>query len=523
MARQIVVDIIGDSSKYTRATKDAMASTSKFLKPLDDLVKRGGIAGSIMQGVGQSIGQMLNPMSIATRGFDMMADGAGKVASSMVNLGKAYRDDRLEQDMLNNTLMRNVDGWRQYTGVIDDAIQSGQRLAFTDSDIRESLGRLVTATKDVSSAIKYNRLAMDIARQRNIKLSEASKAVTKAAQGQVRALKGLGYQIDTTASATENLDSVQRQAAGSAEVWAKSPSGKLAARLIEITEKAEASGKSFEYLSQTQNDLALTTLDVGVTLTTYLGIMADFLGVSKNVTDTTIAQSQEMANLGRRLQEIGWSYRKNAIVAAKNYGEIAQAHDWTLGHMTQTMDEFLSPWRAQWKQAAEWAKDPFRPAKFENWLEARTREATRKAKQAAEDGRPGVAARWRAIARAMKSPVITAVGEIKTSIAEVIRAMKVIAALDAKLGGYRRNGSTGKNPDAQVGDTGGVGDYKPTSATTSRVSSARRASSGTTINVTINAGIGTDPAELGRHVTRALKAYGQGGGIPSMKSAIGVG
>jgi hypothetical protein len=44
-------------------------------------------------------------------------------------------------------------------------------------------------------------------------------------------------------------------------------------------------------------------------------------------------------------------------------------------------------------------------------------------------------------------------------------------------------------------------------------------------NITININVPptADMASIGREVTRALKAYGQGGGIPSMKSAIGIG
>jgi hypothetical protein len=573
VARQIVIDIIGDSKKYTKATDDALRSTAKLLKPLDDLVKRGGIAGSIMQGVGQSVGQMLNPMSLATRAFDMMADGAGKVASSMVNLGKAYRDDRLEQDMLNNTLMRNVDNWREYTSVIDDAIQSGQKLAFTDSDIRESLGRLVTATKDVNAAIKYNRLAMDIARQRNIKLSEASKAVTKAAQGQTRALKGLGYQIDTTASATEALDSVQRQAAGAAETWSKSPSGKLAARLIEITEKAEANGKSFEYLAQTQNDLALTTLDVGVTMTTYLGIFADFLGVSKNVTDTTIAQSQAMANMGKHLQELAWSYKKVPLTAAelasftrettKMFQNLTDAVDNSISQSLRTLDAAKAPWRTAFQQLANWVKDPFRPAQLEDWVQKRIKAMLRKADEAAANGEGALAKRWRRAANMMKSPVMRALINIGVGVEDALAKMALVRSAGkglresafswfdifgndgdgGKKGGKNGGGgkkdnqsphgpSTGKNARGTSNWRGGwswVGEEGPELMRLPRGTAIKsnpesmRATSGSTINVTINAGIGTDPAELGRHVTKALRAYGQGGGIPSMKSAIGIG
>lgn len=50
----------------------------------------------------------------------------------------------------------------------------------------------------------------------------------------------------------------------------------------------------------------------------------------------------------------------------------------------------------------------------------------------------------------------------------------------------------------------------------------RRGGIGGTVNITINAGAGTDPVELGRVVSRALRAYRQSGGGPDINGAIGV-
>lgn len=432
-------------------------NVTKAIGSLDKLAKQGGLVGSVAQGIGQSVGQMINPLSLATKAFDMMATGIGMAVGGLADLGQAYRDDKAEQEQLNNTLMHNISNWRAYTDEIDGAIQAGQRLAFSDTEQRLSLGKLVTATRDARRAITLNRLAMDIARQRGIKLSDASDAVTKAAQGQYKGLKSLGYVIDTTASQTENLASVTLQAADAAETWAGTDQGKFAVRLMEITEAAEANGATFERLDGINKDLALSTLDVANTTVMYGGILMDFLGIGKNAEGQTINQANTMRIYGKALQEIGWSYNKMTKTVTKDYGKIAESVDTATGHMNQSMSDFLTPWRQQWKDAANWAKDPFRPAKFENWLQKRSNEAMRKATQAAEKGKPALAARWLAIANAMQSPVITAVGEIRTSIAEIVRAMLVIDGVEETLGGYSRNGSTGRNPNAgQHNVPGGV-------------------------------------------------------------------
>ena len=139
MARQIVIDIIGDSKRFTQATGDAVKSTSRFLKPLDDLVKKGGIAGSIMQGVGQSFGQMLNPVSLATRGFGMLTD----VMSDGI---RAAIEDEKAQAQLNQTIKANVKGWDENTAAIEEAIKAGAQLAFTDDEVRAGLNQLIPRT-----------------------------------------------------------------------------------------------------------------------------------------------------------------------------------------------------------------------------------------------------------------------------------------------------------------------------------------------------------------------------------------
>lgn len=421
---------------------------SKAIGSLDKLAKQGGLVGSVAQGIGQSVGQMLNPLALGTKAFGMMTEGISLTVDGLTALGRAYKEDQAEQAQLNNTLMRNISNWRDYTDEIDAAITAGQKLAFTDSEQRLSLGKLVTATRDARRAITLNRLAMDIARQRNIKLSEASQAVTKAAQGQYKGLKSLGYVIDTTASQTENLASVTLQAADSAQTWADTDQGKFAVRLMEVAEAAEANGVAYQRLDGIQKDLGIATLETGNTMVMYGGILMDFLGIGKDATDVTIGQEQSMVNLGKRMQEIGWSYNRMSELIVKDYGSIAKSVDWATSHMNQSMSDFLTPWREQWKQAAAWAKDPFKPAKFEKWLAKQAEKAIENAKTAAENGKPGVAQRWRAIAAAMQSPVITAVGEIKTSIAEIIAAMQVIDGVNATLGNYRRNGSTGRSAAA---------------------------------------------------------------------------
>lgn len=184
--------------------------------------------------------------------------------------------------------------------------------------------------------------------------------------------------------------------------------------------------------------------------------------------------------------------------------------------MSKTMAEFMEPWKSAWKQAAAWAKDPFKPHKFENWVQARVKEATRKAQKAAEEGKPEVARRWRAIARAMKSPVIAAVGEIKTSIAEVIAAMEIVAQV-AKRTGTTQMGSKDKvagrasGGPVRAGTPYIVGEHRPelfvpdTNGTI--VPRVGGMGGGSTYNIHVSVAPGGDLVEAGRQMVRAITQY----------------
>ena len=164
----------------------ASGHVGKFIGNLDRLAKQGGLMGSVMQGVGQSFGQMLNPMMLATKGIGLAADAAGATFKGMQDLARAFEEDKVAAEQFSNTLARSLPDWKRHTAAMDDAILAGQRLGFSDDRQRASLGKLVTATRNASRAIDINRLAMNIARQRSVRLEEATDAVTKAAQGQTR-------------------------------------------------------------------------------------------------------------------------------------------------------------------------------------------------------------------------------------------------------------------------------------------------------------------------------------------------
>ncbi len=62
--------------------KDLMSgNVGKAIAGLDKLAQKGGLVGSVAQGVGQSFGQMLNPLGLVTKGIGMVTDVIGDAIS----------------------------------------------------------------------------------------------------------------------------------------------------------------------------------------------------------------------------------------------------------------------------------------------------------------------------------------------------------------------------------------------------------------------------------------------------------
>lgn len=104
--------------------------------------------------------------------------------------------------------------------------------------------------------------------------------------------------------------------------------------------------------------------------------------------------------------------------------------------MFRTMEEAKAPWKRDWRQLAAWAKDPFKPDAFENWVQARIRQALRKAKQAEQDHMPGAARRWRRIAALMKNPIFAALTDIGIGVQEALADVAIVERAAARLSDF---------------------------------------------------------------------------------------
>jgi hypothetical protein len=171
-------------------------------------------------------------------------------AAAIGAMTKAAADDRAEQQKLQKAIENAGAATADTTAQVDAAIAAGQEKAFTDSQTRDGLQSLVTATKDVGVATQLLAQAQDIARFAGVDLATASDAVAKAYAGQDSKLVKLVPGMTKGATAMETLGKASQLAAGQADIYAKSADG--------MNDRA---GDAFSELSETIGEVFLPVLD----------------------------------------------------------------------------------------------------------------------------------------------------------------------------------------------------------------------------------------------------------------------
>ena len=533
MARQIVIDIIGDSKRFTQATGDAVKSTSRFLKPLDDLVKKGGIAGSIMQGVGQSFGQMLNPVSLATRGFGMLTD----VMSDGI---RAAIEDEKAQAQLNQTIKANVKGWDENTAAIEEAIKAGAQLAFTDDEVRAGLNQLIPRTKDIAEANRLNALAMDLARAKNLSLEEAASLVGKAYSGQASALKRAGIAIKNTKNSTAALAELQNVVAGQADKYASTAEGSMAVLQITIDELVESLGyELLPYLKQFANYLRTDVIPRIDDVTTAL----HNLGMAAEVSLSFLPRGNDgLSRFNDGLRGMAESLERTSIVVSGTWGaSMQQVADDTepvvasIGDITRVVLDLPNAFTLavvdmksriaegkkgiieQFRDLAWQTKHPFAEESYSSWLGRKLEKATQRMKQAAKNGRPGIVAQY----RQLREDIMIEMLLLPRSLAALQRRIstilgRVYSAVQTAVGNVFNLGRGGgvearaSGGPVRAGNTYLVGERGPellTMGGNGHVTPNHAMGGGKAYTINVNVGPGGDMAETGRRVVQAIRAY----------------
>ena len=229
-SRQIVVDIIGDSTKWNAATRSAMTDADRLGVSLSTLSKGGLVAGA--------------GAKVASVGVDLMSSAAGRAVDFLGDLVKSGMDEEESISTMTTALRANIPAWDGNTSAIERVMKARVALGFSDDEQRASLALIVPVTRDAAKALDLERTAMDLARLKKISLADATQALTNIEGGRYRGLAQLIGSTKDITSADEAMAAVERVAQGQAEEYAATTSGKLLVAQTKFGEEMDRFGSA---------------------------------------------------------------------------------------------------------------------------------------------------------------------------------------------------------------------------------------------------------------------------------------
>lgn len=194
----------------------------------------------------------------AGSGFDKFAIGVekasktaaialGALAYAGFNAAKAAGEDEQAAAVLAKTLQNTTGATNAQVKATEDWITAqGQLLGVTDDELRPALGKLATATGDITKAQELAALAMDISAARGTGLEATSQALAKAYSGNFAALKKLIPGIDEAALKSGDWATVQAAlndvVGGAAATAANTSAGRYKILTTQLQEAKEEIG-----------------------------------------------------------------------------------------------------------------------------------------------------------------------------------------------------------------------------------------------------------------------------------------
>jgi hypothetical protein len=267
---------------FTARTKDAVKNVGKLNRELGGTDKETkGLTGRLSK--------------FSKVGLLGMASAAGAAAAGLANAVELAAQERTEVAKLEGVLRNVTDATEDQIAAVDQWIgkmELGTEVA--DTQLRDSLGRLASATGDVTEAQELMALAVDTSVARGESLDSVVRALEKAVGGNTETLKRqmpwLDKNNDGTVTLKEAVEGLEEAYGGAAEAAAES-NGPMAEIGIMWERMQETLGTALlPYMDQFtqyigsekgQQDLLTFAANVGKVV----DVFADLAGMISDVAD----------------------------------------------------------------------------------------------------------------------------------------------------------------------------------------------------------------------------------------------
>lgn len=191
-------------------------------------------ATSSLKGFAETAGKMKVAFTVA---------GAA-ITAALGSTLSAAADAQVEMARFDATLATMGKAGENAKAGLLQAADATLKLGFDNEEAANSLAKLYQRTNDVAKANQLNAIAMDLARAKNISLSDASNAVGMVLSGNGKVLKQFGIDLKETKDPMEQLIELQKRVGGQADAFAKTFAGQKEIVTQNIGEIKEAMGSA---------------------------------------------------------------------------------------------------------------------------------------------------------------------------------------------------------------------------------------------------------------------------------------
>lgn len=202
-----------------------------------------------MEGQAQKAGGSVDNMQKASRVATAALIGMGTAFAGFAAIGlKEAEQTEQAFNKLGVTLSNLGINTEKNRKQIENLASSYIKLGFADDIAATAFNKLLIATGDVNKSQEMLALSADLARVKNIGLTDAASILAKASQGSARAFKEMGISIDTTIPKSEGIakafDQLEQKIGGQAVAYTKTFKGQLAVLKETFLDNAETIGQA---------------------------------------------------------------------------------------------------------------------------------------------------------------------------------------------------------------------------------------------------------------------------------------
>lgn len=427
-------------------SQDLMSGNiSKAIGKIDLLAKRGGIMGSVFQGVGQRMGMMLNPIGLVTSGIGTLTDVLGDA------IGKAS-DWEEANSKVGVVFEQEAEAIRAFASTADTSLGLAETAALSATGafggLLRTLGQGQGATSEMSRVLVT--LAADLASFNNADIEEVLVALRSGLVGESEPLRR--FQVNLSAARVETFALANGLAKTRKEI---TDAIKVQARygiILEDTTLAQGDfGRTADGLANSTRTLDAQLANISTTLGKQLlplmvdlanGLKNDVIpavyttaegfgnlldiwglwmaGVTGNVPEVT-RLAEELAGVRDKAAAVAKALKDGALIASGVWSgamkSLLQITEETMRDMPKFVSIAVVDMKAaiksgkagiieQFRDLAWQTKHPFAQISYANWLKRKIEDATEKMTRAMQAGRPGLVAQYRGLIDSIRAELL---------------------------------------------------------------------------------------------------------------------